>query len=90
LTTGKCVMCPFMEMNNFDALQDIIADMMASKNITGTLASHLLLDHLQGRRINGQGATDLGMEAILYMRQFMQLLKELPIHLVQKIIAARR
>ncbi len=41
-------------------------------------------DRLRGKQIEGVDATNLGTEAILYMRQFMQL-KELPDMLVQKI-----
>jgi quinolinate synthase len=86
-TAGGCATCPFMKMNDLDALQDII-DLVASNNSTGTLASHLPPDRLKGKLINGQDATDLGTEAILYMRQFMQS-KQLPDDLVQKIIATK-
>lgn len=84
-TAGGCATCPFMKMNDLDALQDVI-DMvkMGQKKV---LATHLPPTRLKGKQINGQDATDLGTEAILYMRQFMQN-KELPKELEKKILKA--
>ena len=72
-------------LRDLDALQDVI-DMvkMGQKKV---LATHLPPTRLKGKQINGQDATDLGTEAILYMRQFMQN-KELPKELEKKILKA--
>jgi hypothetical protein len=56
----------------------------SSRRVEAILKTHLPPDRLRGKRIGGVDATDLGTEAILYMRQFMQL-KQLPDELVQKI-----
>mmetsp|Transcript_32433 Transcript_32433/g.54283 ORF Transcript_32433/g.54283 Transcript_32433/m.54283 type:complete len:596 (-) Transcript_32433:139-1926(-) len=85
-TAGGCATCPFMKMNDLEALQDII-DMVDEGNIK--LAKHLPPDRLRGKSIDGMDATDLGTEAILYMRQFMQD-KALPQELVDKVTSFRK
>lgn len=82
-TAGGCATCPFMKMNDLDRVQDIIQ--MVRQGSTQQLKKHLPPNRLQGRKINGQDATELGSEAILYMRQFMQS-KQLPQELVEKIL----
>eukprot|EP00934_Nitzschia_sp_Nitz4_P003051 Nitzschia sp. Nitz4//scaffold237_size30108//18276//20050//NITZ4_007993-RA/size30108-augustus-gene-0.1-mRNA-1//-1//CDS//3329543509//3041//frame0 len=54
-----------------------------------SLKSFLPPNRLYGQTINGQDATDLGTEAILYMRSFM-LSKALPSDLTEKISATLR
>jgi quinolinate synthase len=81
-TAGGCATCPFMKMNDLDRVSDIIG--MVRDGATARLKRHLPPNRLQGRRINGMDATDLGTEAILYMRQYMQH-KRLPDDLVDKI-----
>ncbi len=81
-TAGGCATCPFMKMNDLDRVQDII-DMVRDGSLQ--LKNHLPPNRLQGRKIDGQDATELGTTAILYMRQYMQS-KKLPDELVQKII----
>jgi hypothetical protein len=49
----------------------------SSRRVEAILKTHLPPDRLRGKRIGGVDATDLGTEAILYMRQFMRL-KQLP------------
>lgn len=83
-TAGGCATCPFMKMNDLDRVSDII-EMVRSE--ASSLKRHLPPNRLQGRQINGQDATDLGTEAILYMRQYMQS-KQLPEELVSKIISS--
>jgi len=85
-TAGGCATCPFMKMNDLDRVSDII-DMIRDGSTT-KLKRHLPPNRLNGRKINGQDATDLGTEAILYMRQYMQT-KQLPDDLVQKIMSSR-
>jgi quinolinate synthase len=84
-TAGGCATCPFMKMNDLDALQDIIDMVEAGGTVNSTkLLAHLPPDRLRGKSIDGVDATELGTEAILYMRQFMQR-KALPSELVQKV-----
>jgi quinolinate synthase len=89
-TAGGCATCPFMKMNDLDALQDII-DMVESANSGSTkdeirLKAHLPPNRLRGKQIGGVAAMDLGVESILYMREFMTN-KALPDDLVAKIRA---
>jgi len=85
-TAGGCATCPFMKMNDLDALQDIIE--MVDDQQTKKLESHLPPNRLEGKEIDGRDATDLGTEAILFMRQYMQS-KALPPQLVEKITSRR-
>jgi quinolinate synthase len=82
-TAGGCATCPFMKMNDVDALQDII-DMVKATD-TNRLEKHLPPSRLQGKQINGVDATDLGTEAIVYMRAFMSQ-NALPDALEQKLL----
>jgi len=87
-TAGGCATCPFMKMNDIDALQDII-DLVDEKRqgddrSRGILKKHLPPTRLQGKFINGIEATELGTEAILFMRTFM-LERSMPKELVTKI-----
>jgi quinolinate synthase len=72
-TAGGCATCPFMKMNNLDALQDIV-DMVRSGSPKDEmrLTFHLPPSRLQGKRIGGVDAMDLGTMPILYMREFMK------------------
>jgi quinolinate synthase len=81
---GGCATCPFMKMNDLDALQDII-DMVKATD-TYRLTKHLPSTRLKGKQINGVDAVELGTEAIVYMRQFM-IDKELPIELEAKVLS---
>jgi quinolinate synthase len=81
-TAGGCATCPFMKMNNLDALQDIID--MVEQGEEFKLQKHLPPNRLRGRLIDGIDATELGTEAILYMRKFMTG-QGLPDELVQKV-----
>jgi quinolinate synthase len=82
-TAGGCATCPFMKMNDLDRVSDIID--MVRDGSTAKLKRHLPPNRLEGRTINGRNATDLGTEAILYMRQYMQT-KQLPDDLINKIM----
>jgi quinolinate synthase len=72
-TAGGCATCPFMKMNDLDALQDIV-DMVRSGSPKDEmrLTSHLPPSRLQGKMIGGVNAIDLGTMPILYMREFMK------------------
>lgn len=85
-TAGGCATCPFMKMNDLDALSDIV-DMVIQQRDEVKLKSHLPPQRLLGMKINGKDAIDLGSEPILYMRHFMKE-KSMPESLVKKITAA--
>ncbi|KAG7350122.1 quinolinate synthetase A protein [Nitzschia inconspicua] len=84
-TAGGCATCPFMKMNDLDAVQDII-DMVDEGSHTSSfkLQKHLPPDRLRGKFIDGVDATELGTEGILYMRAFMTG-QGLPDELVKKV-----
>lgn len=69
-TAGGCATCPFMKMNDLDAVQDII-EMVGSGDSELTLSSHLPPDRLRGKMIDGVRAIDLGVEPIMFMRDYM-------------------
>ncbi|MGK3741843.1 MAG: quinolinate synthase [Bacillariaceae sp.] len=90
-TAGGCATCPFMKMNDLDAVQDIIdlVDEMRQGDDKGSrsqrqLRKHLPPTKLQGKFIDGIDAIELGTEAILFMRTFMQD-KSMPKKLVNKV-----
>ena len=90
-TAGGCATCPFMKMNDLDAVQDIIdlVDEMRQGDDKGSrsqrqLRKHLPPTKLQGKFIDGIDAIELGTEAILFMRNFMQD-KSMPKKLVNKV-----
>ncbi|KAL7574500.1 hypothetical protein ACA910_015860 [Epithemia clementina (nom. ined.)] len=95
-TAGGCATCPYMKMNDLDAVFDLLAMIETSRNnndqegdrIRNLLRKHLPPDRLTSRQINGRDATDLGTEGILYMRAFMKD-KKLPIELCDKVMMAR-
>ena len=82
-TAGGCATCPFMKMNDLDALGGV-ADMVIQDPDDIKLKAHLPPQRLTGKKINGEDAIDLGSEPILYMRHFMQN-KTMPEKLVQKL-----
>ena len=84
-TAGGCATCPFMKMNDLDALSDI-ADMVIQNDNELKMKSHLPPQRLQGKKIDGVDAIDLGSEPIIFMRHFMKE-KALSNSLVQKIKA---
>ena len=82
-TAGGCATCPFMKMNDLDALSDI-ADMVIRKNNELKLQSHLPPQRLIGKKIDGVDAVDLGSEPIMFMRHFMKE-KSMSENLIQKL-----
>jgi quinolinate synthase len=86
-TAGGCATCPFMKMNDLDALQDILEMVGQGSDASMIkLHKHLPPDRLRGKSIDGVDATELGTEAILFMRMFMQG-KGLPDDLVRKVMS---
>jgi len=84
-TAGGCATCPFMKMNDLDALNDI-AEMVMEDSEDHRLKAHLPPNRLEGKMINGVDAIDLGSEPILFMRHFMQN-KAMDDTLIQRIKA---
>jgi len=84
-TAGGCATCPFMKMNDLDAVHDIV-DMISesSANNELQLLKHLPPNRLQGQTINGKNAIELGIEPIVYMREFMRE-KKLSDELVERV-----
>ena len=82
-TAGGCATCPFMKINDLDALSDIV-EMVLSGQHEMKLKSHLPPQRLNGKTINGINAIDLGSEPILFMRHFMKE-KCLPGDLVRNV-----
>jgi len=68
---GGCATCPFMKMNDLDAVQDIV-DVLAEPGHEFRLAKHLPPAGLAGKKIGGRDAIELGTEPIMYMREFMK------------------
>merc|ERR1711956_4799 len=60
-TAGGCATCPFMKMNDLDALNDI-AEMVMEDSEDHRLKAHLPPNRLEGKMINGVDAIDLGSE----------------------------
>ena len=71
-----------MKMNDLDAVMDVL-EMI--RNEGTQLQKHLPPDRLSGKSINGQDAIELGSEAILFMRGFMNE-KQIPADLCKKIL----
>ena len=74
-TAGGCATCPFMKMNDLDAVQDIV-DMISTSSTENDnelqLLKHLPPNKLAGRKINGKDAIELGSEPIMFMRGLMK------------------
>lgn len=86
-TAGGCATCPFMKMNHIDAVMDVL-ELMTDPQAETKLRGHLPPDRLRGKQIDGRDATELGVEAILYMRSFMKE-QSIPQELCQKIMAGQ-
>jgi len=71
-TAGGCATCPFMKMNDLDALNDVVDMVLTGEEDIARLRGHLPPDRLQGKMLGGVKATDLGSEPILHMRHFMK------------------
>ena len=95
-TAGGCATCPFMKMNDLDAVHDVI-DMIASAKSSDSsssstelqLSKHLPPNRLAGKFIDGKDAIELGIEPIVYMREFMKE-KRLSEELVMKVEEGQR
>jgi len=87
-TAGGCATCPFMKMNDLDAVMDVL-DMIGQEDKAAQLQRHLPPNRLEGKEINGRSAMDLGTESILFMRKFMSN-GRLPDELVEKVLQGGR
>lgn len=93
-TAGGCATCPFMKMNDYDAVLDILEMVSSTQqhvndksntDYTVTLTKHLPPQRLAGKSIGGRPAVEVGSEPILYMREFSKT-KKLPESLVDRIL----
>ncbi|CAH0480495.1 unnamed protein product [Peronospora belbahrii] len=68
-SAGGCATCPFMKMNDIDALFRVVEGVSASSNGSDTLAKF----HPQkySELIRGKTVTDVGVQPILHMKSFM-------------------
>jgi len=83
-TAGGCATCPYMKMNNLDALLSVAAAI-------GTPAEAALADHrprVASGTLDGRSIAELGSEPILHMRAFAKS-GRLPDALVAQIAALR-
>jgi quinolinate synthase len=90
-TAGGCATCPFMKMNDLDAVQDIVEMIQtrgSNKNSELSLSKHLPQNRLKGKTIGGRDAIELGSEPIVFMREFMKS-KRLSDDLVRRIEGRR-
>ncbi|KAL7516589.1 hypothetical protein ACHAWX_001588 [Stephanocyclus meneghinianus] len=90
-TAGGCATCPFMKMNDLDAVQDILEMIQTRGNKKSselTLSKHLPPNRLKGKTIGGRDAIELGSEPIVFMREFMKS-KRLSDDLVRRIEGMR-
>ncbi|KAL3770477.1 hypothetical protein ACHAW5_001490 [Stephanodiscus triporus] len=93
---GGCATCPFMKMNDLDAVRDIV-DMIGRQRSSTTsnardelrLSRHMPPNRLAGKYIDGKDAIELGTEPIVYMREFMKE-KRLGDELVERVERAGR
>ncbi|KAL3790746.1 hypothetical protein HJC23_010025 [Cyclotella cryptica] len=88
-TAGGCATCPFMKMNDLDAVQDIVEMIQSrgtNKDSELKLSKHLPPNRLKGKTIGGRDAIELGSEPIVFMREFMKT-KKLSEDLVRRIEA---
>ncbi|CAK4609261.1 hypothetical protein LEN26_016374 [Aphanomyces euteiches] len=84
-TAGGCATCPFMKMNDLDALFDV-AEAVDLTQTKDPLAAH----HPQkySERINGKSISEIGVVPILHMRSFMHGQK-LSDQLVQDVVTRK-
>jgi len=82
-TAGGCAMCPFMKMNDLDAVMDVADLVLEGKDMRGYLPPQ----RLKGKTLDGRKAVDVGAEPIMHMRHFM-LENALPDKLVKRITSS--
>lgn len=82
-TAGGCATCPFMKMNDLDALTDVLR-MVNNDPGSLILKGHLPPQRLKGKFLNGVSAAELGAEPIHYMR-YLTKEKTLPEALVKRV-----
>lgn len=66
-TGGGCATCPFMKMNDLDALLDL-AEMVGDKETMTDLTGYHPPNRLEGKTWGGESAVELGIKPILHMR----------------------
>jgi len=73
-TSGGCATCPFMKMNDINALEDVI-DLVIQKQDTKILMNHLPPNKLSSaqnkQRFGNVNPMDLAVQPIMFMRNYM-------------------
>ena len=68
-TAGGCATCPFMKMNDIDALFRVVEG--ASTKVKGVDPLAKFYPEKYSELINGRTVTDIGIQPILHMKSFM-------------------
>ncbi|KDO26332.1 hypothetical protein SPRG_08405 [Saprolegnia parasitica CBS 223.65] len=68
-TAGGCATCPFMKMNDLDALFDVVEGVDLSAPTDPLAAYH---PQTYSERIHGKTISEIGVAPILHMRSFME------------------
>ncbi|KAG7379818.1 hypothetical protein PHYPSEUDO_008114 [Phytophthora pseudosyringae] len=68
-TAGGCATCPFMKMNDIDALFRVVEGVSANANGSDPLAN--FYPQKYSELIHGKTVTDVGVQPILHMKSFM-------------------
>ncbi len=80
-TAGGCATCPFMKMNDLEALFDVLEALGTPREA----ALRRYEPHKYTETVDGRTAADIGSEPILHMRHF-QRTKALPEALVEAVL----
>jgi quinolinate synthase len=68
-TAGGCATCPFMKMNDLDAVLDI-AETIRDGDVS-SLAGHHPPNRIAGKMLGDREAVDVGVDSIMHMRHLM-------------------
>jgi quinolinate synthase len=69
-TAGGCATCPFMKMNDIDALFNVVEGVSADANAVDPLAN--FYPQKYSELISGRTISDIGVQPILHMKSFME------------------
>eukprot|EP00752_Nemacystus_decipiens_P017890 g16039.t1 len=69
-TAGGCATCPFMKMNDLDALMNVVANADQSGTVSNGLSG--FLPKRRAFTVGGEDKTELGVVPIMHMRDLMK------------------
>jgi quinolinate synthase len=87
-TAGGCATCPFMKMNDMDALLDVLSAIGTGSGL-GAAGLAAFRPRVYTEKVDGRTAADIGSEPILHMRH-LQRTGRLPDALVADVRGRRR